>query len=310
MRSGSVTSSDPPAASTTSGGFAGAIDIERQRRPRLCDRRRVTGTAPPSAGLSALGRQQRQWPHPNGSISNSYWDEGTTGQTVEVNLRRDRHGDQSPPASAAGPASAPTRPATYANFDLTNTWYMIEGETRPILRSEYSTNITNAHQLQLMNLNLGANYTLANNIDASETDQRLGRLEPANGFVAGRQRPRRSPFTGTFNGQGHTISNLTIIDTPSVDAQTRPFGDATNGAVGPVRLRWAAQLENLNLSQRQCHRRRRHGPSGVLAGDLLEGATVQNVSTSSGHVHTVDGVDRTMGSPTRRAAGWSGHRRA
>jgi len=38
---------------------------------------------------------------------------------------------------------------------------MVEGNTRPFLRSEYSTQITNAHQLQLMLLDLGANYTLA-----------------------------------------------------------------------------------------------------------------------------------------------------
>ena len=33
--------------------------------------------------------------------------------------------------------------------------------------SEYSTTITNAHQLQLMGASLGASYTLANHIDLS-----------------------------------------------------------------------------------------------------------------------------------------------
>ncbi len=38
-----------------------------------------------------------------------------------------------------------------------------------MLASEYSTTINNAHQLQLVAMNLGANYTLAANIDASGT---------------------------------------------------------------------------------------------------------------------------------------------
>ena len=40
------------------------------------------------------------------------------------------------------------------------------GAASPMLLSEYSTTITNAHQLQLIALSLGANYTLANDIDA------------------------------------------------------------------------------------------------------------------------------------------------
>jgi hypothetical protein len=55
--------------------------------------------------------------------------------------------------------------ASYAGFDFINTWFMIDGQTRPFLRSEWSTTITNAHQLQLISMNLGASYTLANNIN-------------------------------------------------------------------------------------------------------------------------------------------------
>ena len=42
------------------------------------------------------------------------------------------------------------------------------GATRPLLLSEYSGTIANVHQLQLMELNLSASYTLSANIDASE----------------------------------------------------------------------------------------------------------------------------------------------
>ena len=46
-------------------------------------------------------------------------------------------------------------------------WFSIDGQTRPFGQWEYPTNITNAHQLQLMAMDLGASYTLTSNIDFS-----------------------------------------------------------------------------------------------------------------------------------------------
>jgi len=88
-------------------------------------------------------------------------------------------------------------------------WIMIEGQTRPFLASEYSTSINNAHQLQLMAYNLGAHYTLAKNIDASATSgSNLSDMWSTSGFdPLGND---SNPFTGTFNGLSHTISDLTI----------------------------------------------------------------------------------------------------
>ncbi len=45
---------------------------------------------------------------------------------------------------------------------------------RPMLRTEWSTNITNAHQLQLMGAALNADYTLANNIDLTSSMNNAG----------------------------------------------------------------------------------------------------------------------------------------
>ena len=98
--------------------------------------------------------------------------------------------------------------SSYSGFDFTSAspvWYMIDGETRPFLRNEYSTTITNAHQLQLIQLDAAASYTLANNIDASATD---GATNPsgmwtASGFVPG-------GFAGYLDGLGHIVTNLTI----------------------------------------------------------------------------------------------------
>ncbi|UFS76452.1 filamentous hemagglutinin N-terminal domain-containing protein [Tardiphaga sp. 37S4] len=46
-------------------------------------------------------------------------------------------------------------------------WYMVDGYTRPFLKAEYSTNIQNLHQLQLVNMNGAASYKLARDINAS-----------------------------------------------------------------------------------------------------------------------------------------------
>ena len=61
-------------------------------------------------------------------------------------------------------------------FDFANTWYMIEGQTRPMLRAFKATkgtdniyHITNLQQLQDMTYDLSGNYVLDNNIDASAT---------------------------------------------------------------------------------------------------------------------------------------------
>ena len=58
--------------------------------------------------------------------------------------------------------------------------------------------ITNATELQNMNLDLAGDYVLGNDIDASS----IPNFDPVGDFT--------TPFTGTFDGQGHTITGLTI----------------------------------------------------------------------------------------------------
>ena len=89
----------------------------------------------------------------------------------------------------------------------------------PILASEAATErlIHNAHQLQLMAMNLGATYTLAGNIDASARrlattsgccfDEFTTASAGSAGFVPVGQ---NAAYAGTFNGAGFTISSLTI----------------------------------------------------------------------------------------------------
>lgn len=136
-----------------------------------------------------------------GTITNSYWDTETSGQSSS--------------AGGTGKTSAQMRQqATFSGFDFTNSWWLSEGDTRPFLRSEYSTTITNAHQLQLMAMNLGASYTLSADINMAELTNPSGMWNTATGFAPigdGSGGPGdTSTFTGTFDGLGHTISNLTI----------------------------------------------------------------------------------------------------
>uniref|UniRef100_UPI0024C419D7 GLUG motif-containing protein n=1 Tax=Vreelandella olivaria TaxID=390919 RepID=UPI0024C419D7 len=104
---------------------------------------------------------------------------------------------------------------------------MLAGSTRPFLYSEYSTTITNAHQLQLMALDLNADYRVTRDIAASATaGSDLSGMWSTAGF---------SPigntstfFTGAFAGLGHTIGELTIAR-PTQDG-VGLFGATGNGA--------------------------------------------------------------------------------
>ena len=99
--------------------------------------------------------------------------------------------------------------ASYASFDFKNIWWMAPGSTRPILRMEHTSTISNAHQLQLMAMDPGAHYTLANNIDlTSALANASGVWNPSAGFAP--VGSAATPFTGSFDGQGHTLSGLNI----------------------------------------------------------------------------------------------------
>ena len=171
-----------------------------------------------------------------GIVATSYFDNQTTGQMVGVGGAG---------ASQTGVTGLTTHqfmnPANFSGFSFGGlgsgaSWVIVDsdgtlngsnGATRPILLSEYSTAITNAHQLQLMALNLSANYTLVSSIDASGTTNPSDVWGPA-GFApigAGQS----APFSGTLEGQGSTIDSLAI---------NRP-GDATVGLFGFVSGRLA-----------------------------------------------------------------------
>ena len=148
-------------------------------------------------------------------INNSYWDIDSTGQTIGMTTQNTAG------MSLDGIKSVDAfTQATYSNLDFTNTWFMIDGQTRPFLRTEYSTTINNDHQLQLMAMDLAADYTLSSNITYSKD------MWGAKGFSS--IGDSSNIFIGNFNGLGHTISNLVINKESSDDVGLFGVTDTTS----------------------------------------------------------------------------------
>jgi hypothetical protein len=164
----------------------------------------------------------------------SYWNITTSGQATS--------------AGGTGLTTAQMQNASnFTGFTFTttpgliqNNWVIVDtdgtlngsnGATFPMLASEYSTTINNTHQLQLMAMNLSANYTLRQNIDALGTgnskDVWGNSIWGSSSFAPiGNV---TTQFTGTFDGLGHTISNLTM-NLPGV-AYVGLFGYMGTGSV-------------------------------------------------------------------------------
>ncbi|WP_298409998.1 YDG domain-containing protein, partial [Janthinobacterium sp.] len=146
-------------------------------------------------------------------VKNSFWSIDGTGQTTS--------------SAGSGLTGAQMRTASsFTGFNFTttpgatgNNWVLVNvdgglnnadgapGATYPMLASEYATTIHNAHQLQLMAMAPGAAYVLGANIDASSTAGGKG-VWGDTGFIP--VGTRDNAFTGSLDGQGHTISGLYI----------------------------------------------------------------------------------------------------
>jgi filamentous hemagglutinin family protein len=97
-------------------------------------------------------------------------------------------------------------------------WYIIEGQTRPMLAMEATEEIANPHELQLMAVNLGGYYYGSTGFDASPTN---GSANPAEVWTTAGFDPigagaENYAFTGTVYGNYDTIQGL-YINRPSTD---------------------------------------------------------------------------------------------
>ncbi|MDF3163788.1 YDG domain-containing protein [Pseudomonas proteolytica] len=175
---------------------------------------KVTGSA--SGGL--IGR------HSGGSVTSGYYNmtvnPGLSGWGNDIST-----GDVGT-GTAVGLSSAQMKQtSSFQGFNFSaspgatgNAWVMVNADssginngssgTLPMLASEYSTTITNAHQLQLVAMDRNATYTLGRDIVAGAT---AGTTDVWNGtFVQLGEANRGINFTGSLDGQGHVIKNLKI----------------------------------------------------------------------------------------------------
>lgn len=146
--------------------------------------------------------------------------------------------------------------------------------------------ITDVAALQAMNRNLSAHYALGSDIDASTTaDWNDGSgFEPIGRFDA--DDPTAS-FTGRFDGNGHTIANLTI-DRPD-DRAVGLFGSVREDADGNSNVGWGipreqsviedVHLENVDVRGGELV----GGIAGVVSGQV-SGVSVSGTVAGRTHV--------------------------
>ena len=184
----------------------------------------------------------------DGGISNSYWNADNAGS---VGIGADTTNGTGLTSVIGLTGTQMQNAANFIGFNFNNNpgaggnnWVIVSadgtlqtgtetsgGATTPMLMSEYATRINNAHQLQLMALDLTASYTLGNNVNAAATGL-IGGIStdvwgsagfvPIGGFGG-------NPFTGSFDGGGQTISNLVITRPSSIPVGL--FGFADMGAM-------------------------------------------------------------------------------
>ena len=181
----------------------------------------------------------------NGIINSSYWNStvkatGIGGGTSSAQLMNVFGLTTSQMQTASNFVSSDVIDNWYDNWVIVdangtlNNAAGASGATFPMLASEYSTTINNAHQLQLMAMNLSANYTLGQNINALATGNGTDVWGSAGFVPIGNA---NSPFTGSFDGLGQTISGLTINQpTANSIGLFGVVGNATSGTVSNVSL--------------------------------------------------------------------------
>jgi M26 IgA1-specific metallo-endopeptidase-like protein len=148
--------------------------------------------------------------------------------------------------------------------------------------------IKNANQLQAMRNNLAGNYCLANDIDAGS----IANFEPVGSMA--------TPFTGTFTGNGFTISNLTINN-----------GSATT--VGLFGTTNRANLSDVTLRNANVTGTRNSASVGAMVGwadagiatSLISGIHVTGRVTCTGFSCNVGGIAGLTDNETTVTTSWS-----
>ena len=207
-----------------------------------------------------------------GSITKCYWDKNTS-------LQADSAGGE------AKTTALLMTMATFSSWDFTNTWFIIDHETRPFLRMEHGTSIRNSHQLQLMELNPTADYTLEYTIDLTtsfknESDMWGTDIQKPGGKGFVPIGTIKNPFSGSLYGQGHILQMLHI---------NRPGSDN----VGLFAF-LSGSIATTGIEAASIHGKK---AAGVIAG-ALRGGSISNCYTA-GKVEAEERVGGLVGEALR-----------
>ncbi|RCW20642.1 filamentous hemagglutinin family protein [Ciceribacter lividus] len=169
-----------------------------------------------------------------GTLTALYWDTDTSGTTTGIGLGST--------TGYTGLTSAQARVASnYSGWDFSTVWYQT-GDMRPILRSEAATavngviTVSNLHQLALMGTDLTASYQLTADLDASITASTAtsSGIWGATGWQS--VGDNSTAFSGTFDGNGHTITGLTINASSTDDVGLFGVSSGTITNIGLVNV--------------------------------------------------------------------------
>jgi len=140
------------------------------------------------------------------NITNSYFDTATTGFTSGIGGGMNTAGAVA--ISSQSGTNNSFAQSSYTHFSFGSHWVMFDGDTRPMLVAEETSNITNGHQLQLISADPTADYTLADEIDLTGDTNASDIWNTDTGFLP--IGDVSTAFTGTFDGQTHSITGLNI----------------------------------------------------------------------------------------------------
>jgi len=166
----------------------------------------VTGTAGTTNTGGLIGSDDGV-----GSLTNNWWFNAST-KGVGSSGSNESAGHWQKTGALSDFYGAVPGSAVYAGWtfgDGNNGWVGFSGKN-PHLDWEWSQRITNLLELQNMSIDLTADYTLAGDLDASDTanwNSGLGFNPVGN---------NADPFSGTFSGRGYAITNL-YINRPTSD---------------------------------------------------------------------------------------------
>lgn len=225
----------------------------------------------------------------SGTLTNNFWDSETSnqasgiGNTSNAGVTAKTTAQMMDYSTFNSAAWNITRTPSFSNTAPNFAWYSFDGSTRPMLMMEYKTSITNAHELQMIGTTLGADYTLANDIDLTSAMNNVHDVWATNqgtnsgtGFapIAGETYDVTN-FFGVFDGNDHTISNL-FINLPTSRISAGLFGDIVGGTIKNITLTNATVFSDADYT-------------GILVGWSDSGSFMDNNTVSNSTLTSTSG---------------------